>query len=198
LQAAVVTERRSGSRERIIFRVGLLDEGATASFCLVKNISPMGAQVKLYREVRVSSDVTLQIGDDEPVPGRVAWQKGDLAGITFRRPVEPDMLLRAAQKVAPTKRRSSPRVKAVARLVVRTEGRIYAGSLIDISTSGAQVRTFTPAKLGPSAVLTLPDFPPMKAYVQWTNETHVGFSFDRQLPVELLSDWLAGRLRASA
>lgn len=198
LKVEDVSERRSDSRDTIIFRVGLLNQGARPTFCLVKNISPTGAQVKLYGQVTVGLPVSLQIGDDAPVVGRVAWSRGDLAGIAFDNPVDLALLLRAAQKLAPTKRRSSPRVKTAARLVLRTNGRIYAAILCDISASGAQVRTFKPAKLGPAAVLTLPDLPPVKAYVKWTNDTHVGLSFAKQLPVELLADWLAGRLRACA
>lgn len=198
LQTEVASDRRSQGRERIIFRVGLLIEGASVGFCLVKNISSTGAQVKLYGDVDLGSNVTLQIADDEPVRGRIAWIRDDLAGITFEQAVAPEALLRAAQKLAPTKRRSTPRVKTSARVVLRTDGKIYAASLCDISTSGAKIRTFRPAKLGTCASITIPDFPPMKTYVRWSDETHVGLTFDRHLPLEVLSEWLAGRLHASA
>lgn len=193
-----VTERRASKRERIVLTVGLLTHRARPSVCLVKNISPTGAQVKLYSQAPVGSDVTLQVGDEDAVAGRVAWARNDLAGIDFEATVEPTMLLRAAQKLPPTKRRSSPRVKTVAQVLLRTGGRVYAGALCNISTSGANVRTFKPVELGPSILITLPDFPPMKAYVRWGDETHLGLMFECHLPVDLLSEWLDGRLYVSA
>lgn len=193
-----VTERRTSKRERIVLRVGLLTHRARPCFCLVRNISPTGAQVKLYGDAVVGSDVTLQVGDEDPLVGRVAWVHSGLAGIDFEATVEPAMLLRVAQKLAPTKRRSSPRVWTVAQVLLRTGGRVYAGALCNISTSGAKVRTFKSVKPGPSILITLPDFPPMKAYVRWGDETHLGLMFDRHLPIELLSDWLDGRLYVSA
>lgn len=195
--AQSVAARRSDDRERIIFRIGLLTDAARPTFCLVKNVSPNGAQVKLYGPATSGSKVTLQIGDDEPVAGRVAWVREGNAGVAFDAEVEPAMLLRAAQKLPPTRRRSSPRVKTVARVLLRSEGRVYAAALCDISISGAKVRTFKPVTLGQSAVITLPDFPPMNAYVRWADESHVGMTFQMHLPVELLSEWLGGRLQVT-
>ena len=191
-------ERRSSERERIVLRIGLLTAAARTCFCLVKNISPSGAQVKVYGDATVGSAMTLRIGDEDPLGGRVVWARDGLAGLDFDGTVDLELLLRAAQKLAPTKRRSSPRVDAVGQVLLRSGGKIYAAALCDISTSGAKIRTSKLLQLGPSVAITLPGFPPMKGYVRWADGVHAGLVFDHHLPIELLSEWLAQQPEASA
>ena len=192
-----LADRRSSEREKMILRVGLLTDAARPGFCLVKNISPTGAQVKLYGHAEVGSDVTFRLGDEDPVAGRIAWVCNGLAGIKFETTVEPALLLRAAQKLAPTKRRSSPRVNTVAQVLLRTGGKSHAAVLCNICTSGVKIRISKPVQFAPSTSIMLPGLPPMKAHVRWTNETQVGLVFDNPLPIELLSHWLDGRLEVS-
>jgi hypothetical protein len=191
-------ERRSSRRERIVLRVGVLTDESGACFCLVKNISQSGAKVKLYGPATVGSAVELRMGDESPLAGRIVWARDGLAGIDFDGAVEPEMVLRAAHKLAPTKRRSSPRVRAAGQVLLRSGGQIHAAALCDISTSGAKIRTSKLLEFGPSLAITLRGFPPMKAYVRWMDDAHVGLVFDDHIPVELLSEWLAEQPEVSA
>lgn len=191
-------ERRSSNRERIVLRIGLLTDAAGTFFCLVKNISSSGAQVKLFGHAIVGSAMTLRMGDEVPLAGRIVWARDGLVGIDFDGTVDPSMLLRAAEKLAPTKRRSSPRVDAVGQVLLRSGGKIYAAALCDISTSGVKIRTSNVLQLGPSVAITLPGFPPMKGYVRWADGAHTGLVFDHHLPIELLSEWLAEQPETSA
>jgi len=191
------SERRAEPRKRIVLRVGLLSDGARATFCLVKNVSPHGVQLKLYGQVTVGSAVNLRIGDEEPIEGHIAWVRDGLAGMEFPSPLDPVGLLRMAQKLPATKRRSSPRVGAIAQVVIRTGGKVYPAELCDISTSGAKVRTRQSPQLGPSVMLSVPNLPTMRAFVRWADETELGLVFDAPLPIQLIAEWVNDRVRVS-
>ncbi len=74
-------ERRSSERHKLILRVGLLEHEGKSVFCLVKNISSAGVQVKPYSRVAKGSTITLRVGDESPIPGTVSWYRDGLAGI---------------------------------------------------------------------------------------------------------------------
>lgn len=59
-------ERRSGKRHTLVLRVAVVDDGKRASFCLLKNISPDGVQVKSYAPLEIGAMVTLFVGEDKP------------------------------------------------------------------------------------------------------------------------------------
>ncbi len=46
-----LTDRRLTTRQTMILRIGLLAHGERSTFCLVKNISATGAQLRLYGRV---------------------------------------------------------------------------------------------------------------------------------------------------
>lgn len=191
-------EERRVDRQALILRVALICSADRAHFSLVKNISPLGLQVKLFGRFPADAAVTIRVGDEEPLLGRVAWVEQPHAGIEFEAPVDPDTLLRIAQKGPGTRRRSLPRATAMARATIRTNGRTYGAELRDISASGAKLRTGTIKSLGPAVILTIPDLPPMNAFVRWTDDEHVGLSFATPLPIQIIAGWLDDRVRVSA
>lgn len=193
-----VTERRQRTRQRMVLRVGIIDDGQRPSFCLVRNISPAGVQVKLFGRLARGSEVRLKVGDEDPLPGRVMWVRDQIAGIRFNAMLEPERMLRVTQQLAPTRRRSSPRVSASARAILRTDGRRYSAELCDISTSGAKVRTERVVTLGKSVILALPDMPTIKAYIRWVAEREAGLVFESPVPIQLIATWLYERVNVSS
>lgn len=194
---AVPRERRSQKRQRMVLRVGLLSDGRRTSFCLVNNISPTGVRVKLYASIASGSDVTLRVGDEAPVAGRVAWVRDAAAGIEFANALDPGALLRVTQKLPPSSRRSSPRVKTVAKVLLRTGGRSYPGELRDISTSGAKIQVQRRVQLGPSVMITLPGMPPVRSFVRWIADQELGLMFEAPLPIQLIARWIDERVSVS-
>lgn len=192
-----VMERRMRSRQKMVLRLGIIDNGGRVSFCLVRNISPTGVQVKLFGRVARGSEVRLRIGDEDPLSGRVMWVRNHLAGIRFEEILEPERMLRVTQKLGPTRRRSSPRVNASARAILRTGGRTYSAELCNISASGAKVRTQRRVSPGPSILLTLPDMAAIKTYPRWLEGDEMGLVFETPLPIEMISNWLNERVAVS-
>ena len=191
---ASTMERRSTKRQTMVLRVGILEHDGRTSFCIVKNISSHGVQVKLFGRLVPGSDVRLQIGDEDSLVGRAVWLRDQLAGIAFASALDATTLLRVTQNLAATKRRSTPRLNASARLLLRTGGKTYSGELRDISASGARIRTTKPVSSDHSITLDLPDLPPLKAYVRWTDETEVGVVFETPIPIQIIAKWLDGRV----
>lgn len=196
-EAGAASDRRSHKRQTMVLRVGILNHEDRTSFCLVKNISPLGVQVKLFGQLVVGSEVGLRIGDEDPLPGRAVWVRDQLAGIAFASALEPRALLRVTQKLSDERRRSTPRINAVARAIVRTGGQTYSAELLDISTSGARVRTRKPIAPGASIMMTLTDMPSLKAYVRWADECELGLVFEAPIPIQIMANWLEGRVTVS-
>ncbi len=190
-------QRRKRVRETMVLRVGIIDDGRVSSFCVLRNISPAGVQVKLFGETSEGTQVRLRVGDEDALSGHVVWVRDRLAGIEFDRMLAPDQMLRVTQKLASTRRRSSPRLSTSARAILRTGGRAYSAELCDISTSGARVRAQTATRFGLSVTLNLPHLPAVKCYVRWVTDGEIGLSFETPLPIQIISDWIDERVTVS-
>ena len=184
------TDGRAHERSTMVLRVGLLESAERSSFCLLRNISPNGVQVKLYSPVSVGSDVNLRVGDENTLQGRIAWVQNGLAGITFKNTLNANTLLRVRQMVAPDRRRASPRAKASGFAILRTGGQEYSAKLCDISASGAKILTARSIDAGRTAVLLLPQLPALQAFVRWTHGQDTGLIFKTPIPIQVIADWL--------
>jgi hypothetical protein len=184
-----VTERRSRQRHTLVLRVGALESERGVSFCLLKNISARGVQVKLFAPLDVGSVVHLRVGDEEALEGRISWVRDGFAGIQFCESLGLDALLRVRQKLAGGRRRSSPRLGAASRAIIATGGRTYGAELCDISTLGAKLRTRQPIEIGATATLTLPNLPKLRAFVRWTQDLEIGLVFEAPIAIHTLAGW---------
>lgn len=192
-----LADRRSRGRQKMVPRVGVLTDGQKTSFCLVKNISRGGALVRLYAAHSRGLEMRLQVGDEHPLTGQIVWVSDQFAGVAFSDILSSEALGRLTQKRAAEGRRSSPRIHTVAQARLSTAGRRYPAELRDISTSGARLRVRSPAKLAPSAMLTLPDLPTVQAFVRWTNGNDIGLLFEGPVPIDVIGSWIAERLIVS-
>ena len=186
-------DRRTCDRVTMVLRVGLLEFEGKSAFCLLRNISSQGVQLKLYAPLALGTKVNLRVGDENIVEGHVAWACDGLAGIDFIRPLDPAALLRVRQAAVSHRRRASPRAQASGFAVLRTGGQEYPAKLCDISASGAKILTARSIKPGGSAILLLPKMPALRAYVRWTCGQDTGLLFETPIPIQIITDWLAWR-----
>jgi len=175
---------------KTVLRVGLLDDGSRASICLIRNISETGIQVKAYAPLHVGKELSVRVGDEEPIPGTVVWVKETFAGIRFANLLAPEMLLRASGAMAAARRRSAPRLRTEARATLRTGGDAYSARICDISTSGAKLRTSRPIAAAGSAALHIPELPPLTGFIRWIDDLEVGLSFESPIPITVIANWL--------
>ena len=192
-----VHDRRSQERQTMILRVGVLIQDHKTSFCLVRNVSSAGVQVKLYSRMCRLGDVVIRVADEDPIRAKVVWIKKQNAGIEFDTSIDPGTLLRLQQKLSPLRRRSMPRIKATSYAAVRVDSRNVQAVLRDISSTGARITTSRPLEVDTRVWVRLPDLPELRANVRWTDGTESGLAFEPPFPMQVIGEWIDGRLRVS-
>ncbi len=186
-------ERRSQERFTMILRVGILEREGKNSFCLVKNISATGVQLKLYTSASVDQEVRVRVADEEPINGRIVWIREGVAGIRFEARIDPQALLRFQQKLGAVRRRSMPRMAATGYTAVRMGGHNIPSVLRDISSMGAKISTARPLESGGVALVRFPGLPEIRAYVRWVDDCESGLAFETPIPMQIIAEWLDRR-----
>lgn len=191
-----IADRRVGENRTKVLRVGLLSDGDRASYCLLRNISAAGAQIRTFVTVTQGDSVQFRVGDSEREKCRVAWARNHLAGLEFQDPVDPKSLLRTSEHFS-LARRSSPRISAAAWATLRTGGRTFGAELCDISPTGVKIRTRKPLSPSSPALLTIPDLPVMRGFVCWNEGQVSGVMFEQPLPIPVIAKWVSERRRVN-
>jgi hypothetical protein len=100
----------------------------------------------------------------------------------------------AAVAERPPKRRRFPRHAVQCRARIHIGACHYAGYLQNISQAGAKLRTITPIRKPGPVLLRLPDLPPLRCQLRWTDAYNAGVSFELGLTRAQLVEWLDSRL----
>lgn len=190
-------DRRKESRHRLILRVSVLEQEGRTSFCLAKNISSTGMQVRFYVPPILDAPVSVRVADEPAVDGHVLWKEGDVAGIQFREVLDSDTLLRVRQKLRANRRRTMPRVDVEASAILRSGGRILRAVVCDISSLGARVRSASPLDNGDRAVVQFAGLPSLTAFVRWTDGEESGLAFETPIPMPIIAHWISSVKRLS-
>ena len=191
-------ERRKEARYTLILRAAILEQAGKSSFCLVKNISNTGVQLKVYSPPEVDANVVLRVADEHALDGRIAWVDADAAGISFEEELDAPTLLRVQQKLRSNRRRAIPRMSIEAFALLRTGGRTFQATVCDVSSLGARVRASCVVAPGDRIVVQLRDLPSITAYVRWTDGDEAGLIFETPIPMQIIAHWISGRTRAVA
>ena len=197
-EASPLVDRRKEARFTLILRVGVLEQAGKSSFCLVKNISATGLQLKVYTRPEAGAPASIRIADEPPVHGRLIWVRNDTAGISFHEELDPATLLRVRQKLRPNRRRAMPRVAVRASATVRCGGLTQRASVSDISSVGARLETRSPLTPGDKAMITFEDLPTIRAFVRWSDSEESGLAFETPIPMQIIASWIDDRIRLSA
>lgn len=191
-------ERRKDARFTLILRVGVLEQLGRSSLCLVKNISGMGVQLKCYSKPIIGGPASIRVADEPPVLGRIVWFKAGIAGMNFFEELDTATLLRVQQKLSPNRRRAMPRVEVQASAILRTGGKTRRAVVRDISSVGARVCTGSTLKSGDRAIIEFADLPALHGFVRWSDGDEAGLAFETPIPMQILAEWVHGRVPLSA
>ena len=93
----------------------------------------------------------------------------------------------------PAQRRKHPRIEIVCRARIRIGSRQYAGYLHNIAQGGAKLRTISPIRKLGTVILRLPDLPPLRCQLRWTDSYNAGVAFELALSRAELSLWARSR-----
>ncbi len=90
-------------------------------------------------------------------------------------------------------RREFTRFDVQCRARIRIGTRQYAGYIHNISQGGARLRTISPIRKLGAVILRLPDLPPLRCRLCWTDAYHAGVLFEMALPQSELRRWTKSR-----
>lgn len=191
-------ERRKEARYSLILRAGVLEQQGKTSFCLVKNISTAGVQLKVYSKPVLDLEVSLRVADEQPVTGKIAWIRDDAVGMRLNEALDAATLLRVQQKLRPNRRRAFPRMSVEASALLRTGGRVHRATIHDISSLGARLRAEAGLQAGDRAIVELAGLPSIQAYVRWADGDEAGLAFETPIPMQIIAHWLEDGVRLTA
>lgn len=194
---AAPLDRRDRERETTVLRIGVISSQLRTTFCVLRNVSETGVQVKLYDPLTPGEDVILRVGDNEAVSGKIVWIKDRNAGLRLDNPLSAIGLMRMRDHLDNKRRRSTPRVRTSARAIVRSGGRVVGAQLHNISSVGAKLSAGRSLPMGVQLKLSLPDLPELGAFVCWSENDSFGVRFKAPLSVDQLAGWLASRNRVA-
>lgn len=190
------SERREGVRHSTVFRVGVLHSGDAQELCLIKNISAGGLMAQVYRQVPVGEAVRIEMKTGHVLEGNVVWEAASKIGVEFPSPIAVEPILTTRHLTLSGARIRPPRIPVACNLKLQDGAGFHSGRLCNISQGGAAVRTAKPLRGPGSAVLMLPDLPPFKAVVQWMNGDVAGLSFNDDVALGTLVQWIQHRRRS--
>lgn len=90
-------------------------------------------------------------------------------------------------------RRRHPRYEVQCRARIQIGNRQYAGYIHNISERGAKLRTISSIRKLGNVILRLPDLPPLKCQLSWTDAYHAGVIFELPLSRVELGRWIQNR-----
>jgi hypothetical protein len=182
-------DRRAHERYISVLRLGKLSDPQD-EFVLIRNISAGGMRAEIFSHRKLGERLTIDLGNQDPLSGRVVWTGEDAAGVAFDEKID---IRRALARVAPPgKRRArAPRVKVDMSIsVVQCHSRTSC-LLIDISQGGGKIKTDAPLKVGDELTLEIRGFGKVIGTVRWVRDGVVGTAFPFQLPYRKLASWVA-------
>jgi hypothetical protein len=180
-------DRRSGSRQLSLLRVGVLIIGGRRELCLVRNISPGGMMVRCYSPIPEGSRISVELKHGDPVSGAVRWADEMVLGVAFDRPI--DMLALLSPPLDGPRPRM-PRIELSCSATLRHESKVLRVEALNISQGGACIRTTADLPVNGDAVLTLPGLHAAAAAVKWREGDLYGLRFNRAYPVHELMAFL--------
>jgi hypothetical protein len=172
-------------------RIGVMQVASGRTFCLVRNISSSGVQLKVFTRVRAGERLRLQVGDGDAIDGTVVWVRQDLVGVKLDDALSASSLMRMSAQIDQRRRRAVPRIQARTHAVVKSDGRTLSARLIDIGSGGAQLSLRSSLRANGRVTLIIPTLPPLEAFVCWSGPDLAGVRFRTPVALGLLAGWLS-------
>jgi hypothetical protein len=133
----------------------------------------------------VPEEITLQ--------GKVVWVKDRSVGIKLGKSLPRSALMRfRGGPASESKRRRLPRIEVAAPARLRSRTQTYSAEVVDVSPSGAMVRSSSPLPGAGPIVLDVLGLPRLAGQVRWTEGNRAGILFNTPLALQTLTEWIQG------
>lgn len=182
--------RRNDKRHLTLYRVGALTVENRRELCLIKNISAGGMMIRTYGRIDQGERLTVELRCGQPVDGVALWSRDQHVGIGFDTKVDiVDLLSGSMSGPRPRK----PRIEIDSFAMLREVANTARVRVCDISQGGAKVRCVAAFAPGSDVVLSIAGLGPIAGILRWAEDGFCGITFNRQLDLPVLVDFLHGQ-----
>jgi hypothetical protein len=184
----ISSDRRSHERFVTVFRLAKL-VGEREEFCLVRNLSSGGLKVQVFSPKAVGGRVSIDLGDEQPLPARIAWVDEENIGLSFDDQID---VARALSKAPPAGR---SRARPI-RLSLGLDALVKVGKsqepcrVLDISQGGAKLAMASTPNPGDHVTLEIEGLGRLNSVVRWIRQGNVGVAFPGQIHYRELAAWV--------
>lgn len=190
---ASTKERRGELRQITVLRAGILHLKGSKQLCLVRNISSGGLMARVYSSLEVEEILEVELRPGELLAASVTWKNESSVGLKFAVEVDVPNLLATPWVAERHHRPRVPRIAATARCRIREGSRIYTAQLKNISLGGVGLNADVNLAGHTELIVSIPDLPPLRALLRWSDGQAAGLSFAQPLRFESLALWLRNR-----
>lgn len=173
-------ERRDGHRQQTTFMTAMVNSDRGPDVALLRNISTNGASFKGELDLRIGDTITYVAGDSDPRLAKVVWIKDGMFGVEKIEP-GPDCF---TKRSTPYRSVRAP-ISATAKIFAM--GRDHSAVVLNLSQSGACVRSEAPITRGQLVTLQMDEFTFDAAEVKWSSQGRLGLKFSNSMNVGTLS-----------
>lgn len=191
------TERRTDERLAAILPTAKLITEHGQLLCRIKNLSAGGFSAELAAPLPAETQVEVEFGHEQRIPGVVVWTRKTCVGIRFDSRVDLRQLL-SNRRPREGFRPRPPRLEVNCSATVRIGKLYHRVEMNDISLGGLKVKINDWNCVGQSVVVTVDSLRPIKGRVRWYKGGQAGIVFDAPLRFEELAEWLGKRLEIAS
>lgn len=182
--ATEVGERRCADRQLTMLQLGILENNGEHHPGLILDLGSGGLQFRLFDHVKLGSNIHVKMKGGRCYAGSVAWQRGDLVGISFAEELSPSELQQLLLTLAQAR---SPRLETNLKVLLRNGASTHVAQLRNISPRGAGLQ-IGGIKLPFRVVhLRVPGLGNIDGQVRWIQDDNVGIIFNEALSVRQLA-----------
>ncbi|MGN6374331.1 MAG: PilZ domain-containing protein [Sphingomonas sp.] len=165
--------------------------------CRLRNLSPGGAKIETLLPLSQGEWVDIDFRSATPFAGRVAWTAAGAAGIQFLEAIDCDAFLSPRVAFRSWQRRP-PRLATACNVIIKRNGRMSRGRMVNIGQRGCALEPPTPLESGDDLVLDIPGLGSQRAVVRWAEGEQAGLYFPDPLSYQSLGRWLQTEHRFNA
>jgi Tfp pilus assembly protein PilZ len=190
------SEQRTDDRLVPMLRVAKLISSGAEQLIRIRNISAGGLLAETTNPPQVGEQVSLELSSQK-IPATVVWIREGSIGLKFDQNVDLGELL-AGRKPRHGFRPRPPRLEVDCKASVRVGKVYYTVDVHDISLGGMKVEPIEEYCLGKDVVVVVESLRPIRGQVRWFSERRAGIVFNKPMPFEELSEWIAKRLELAS
>ena len=167
-------ERRSGARQRTLYRVAYVNRREDHGLARVYNISDEGIGLQIHIPVMLGDVVTVHLAEELTIKGRVVWTSGADCGLQLDDPIDSEAVLRDLGDKARSTAQRPLRLPVNKPAVARSEKGIRKIEVQDVSQKGMKVQHDGCFCEGLHVKISLPSGLERRGIVRWSRDGIAG------------------------